>query len=149
MKKSTEVFLVVVTMILLFVLSLLFLDYLFQDRNIVQGYYKSERYGDKYGFQHYTEYYKYYYNEDTEVEFYKLYYKIKTEDIERIKSYCDDFKRRMNAQDRLNEYDFDESLINENNYFKILESSTNKKFYNYTVYIFDTSEHLLYYLHIS
>ena len=59
-------------MLLLFVLSLLFLNYLLQDRNIVQGYYKLETYGDKEKFQHYVEYYKYYYDADKNTEFYLL-----------------------------------------------------------------------------
>ncbi len=150
MKKNINVLLVILVIAILFVLSLLFIDYLLRDRNIVQGYYKSEKYGDKYGFQHYTEYYKYYYHEDADIEFYELYYKIKSEDIEKIKSYCYDFKKSMKAQDRLSEFDFDESIINERNYFKIMKPSKEyKEFYDYTVYIYDTSEHLLYYLHVS
>lgn len=148
MKKSTEVILVVVIILVLFVLSLLFFDYLLQDRNIVQGYYKLETYDDEYKFQHYTEYHKYYYNENKDKDFYKLYDKIESEDIEKIKLYCDNFKEIMEAQDMLSEYDFDESLIDESNYFNIIKpSKANKEFYDYTVYIYDTSEHLLYYLH--
>ena len=150
MKKSINVLLVVVIMLLLFVLSLLFFDYLLQDRNIVQGYYKLEICDDEYKFQHYTEYHKYYYHEDKDINFYKLYDKIKSEDIEKIKLYCDNFKEIMEAQNRLSEYDFNESIINESNYFKIIKpSKANKEFYDYTVYIYDTSEHLLYYLYVT
>jgi hypothetical protein len=150
MKKKINILLVVLVIILLFVLSLLFLDYLLQDRNIVQGYYKLETYGDREKFQHYAEYYKYYYHEDQDIHFHQLYYKIKSDNIERIKLYCNNFKGVMNAQDGLSEYDFDESIINESNYFKIIKpSEDNKEFYDYTVYIYDTSEHLLYYLHVT
>lgn len=155
MKKVIKIISIILLIIALLILSISSFNYLMRDRNIINGYYKSEIYGDKYGFQHYTEYYKYYYNTDKDINFYRLYNKIDNEHIEEIKSYCNDFKERMNAQNRLNEYDFDESIIKEENYFIITKLSnsdgvsSNKKFYNYTVYIYDTNTHVLYCLHSS
>lgn len=150
MKNVIKIFFIIISIILLFILSIFTIDYLMQDKNIPKGYYKSDTFGDKYGFQHYLEYYKYYYNDSANQDFYKQYNKISEKDIEEIKSYCNDFKERMKVQDRLNEYDFDDAIINKENYLKIIKPSKNhKKFYNYTIYIYDTNAHVLYCLHSS
>lgn len=157
MKKSKIFLMALFTtiIILLIVFGIILLNNLFKDGNIVKGYYKSEIYGDKYGFQHYTEYYKYYYSEKNDMDFYKLYSKVNDENIDEIKLYYNEFKERMNAQNRLDEYDFNEKDIDENDYF-ILYDKNNRdygtkyaKFYNYIVYYYDTNLHILYVLHNS
>ena len=150
MKKSK-----IILFILLIIFIILFLNYLLSDTNIIKGYSKSEIYGDKYGFGHYLEYYKYYYKTEKDADFDKLYNKVNSENINEIKSYYNDFKERMNAQNRLEEYDFNENIIDENDYFIIYDKNNRNygkkytKFYYYTLYLYDTSSHILYVLHCS
>ena len=152
MKKSK---IILYISLILLVFAFLFLDYLLSDRNIIKGYFKSETYGDKYGFQHYLEYYKYYYNAEKDSDFDTLYCKVNNEDIDEIKLYCNNYKERMNKQNRLNEYDFNDNIIDENDYFMLFDKSNRNfgkkyaKFYYYTLYFYDTSLHILYVLHCT
>ncbi len=150
MKKS-KIFLFIFIIILLVFVILLF-DNLLKDTNIIKGYIKTESYGDKYGFQHYLEYYKYYYNPEKDLEFDALYCKVNNEDIEEIKLYYNDYKERISKQDRLDEYDFNEDIIDENDYFILYDKSNRnfgkkyEKFYYYILYFYDTGSHILYVL---
>ena len=141
--------------VIILIVAILFLNYLLSDRDVIKGYFKSEKYGDKYGFQHYLEYYKYYYKKEKDKEFDMQYNKVKNEDIDEIKLYYNDFKERMEKQNRLEEFDFDISSIDENDYF-ILYDRNNRdfgdyyaKFYYYTLHFYDTSSHILYVLYSS
>ena len=101
------------------------------------------------------EYYKYYYKVENDADFHELYSKVNYENIDEIKLYYNDFKERMKAQNRLDEYDFNENDIDENDYFIIYDKNNRDygtkyaKFYHYTVYFYDTSSHILYVLHSS
>ena len=135
------------------VAAILFLNYLLSDRDVIKGYFKSEKYGDKYGFQHYLEYYKYYYEPKKDVDFYKLYDKVNKENINEIKLYYNNFKERMSKQNRLEEYDFNDNIIDENDYFILFDKNNRDfgknyaKFYYYTLHFYDTSSHILYVLY--
>ncbi len=152
MKKSN---IILYVSLLLLVFAILFLYYLLSDRNVIKGYFKSETYGDKYGFQHYLEYYKYYYEPKEDADFYKLYDKVNKENINEIKLYYNNFKERMDKQNRLEEYDFNDNIIDENDYFILFDKNNRDfgknyaKFYYYTLYFYDTSLHILYVLHCS
>ena len=152
MKKSN---IILYVSLLLLVFAILFLYYLLSDRNVIKGYFKSETYGDKYGFQHYLEYYKYYYEPKKDADFYKLYDKVNKENINEIKLYYNNFKERMDKQNRLEEYDFNDNIIDENDYFILFDKNNRDfgknyaKFYYYTLYFYDTSLHILYVLHCS
>ncbi len=155
MKKSKVIFSVALIILILLVFTILFLDYLLSDRNVINGYFKSDIYGDKYGFQHYLEYYKYYYNPEKDADFYKLYDEVNKENINEIKLYYNDFKERMNKQNRLKEYDLSDNIIDENDYFILFDKNNRNfgknyaKFYYYTLYFYDTSSHILYVLYNS
>ena len=150
MKKSKIILSILLIILLMFII--LFFDNLLKDTNIIKGYFKSEAYGDKYGFQHYLEYYKYYYNTERDSDFDKLYCKVNNTDINEIKLYCNDYKERMNKQNRLDEYDFNDNIIDENDYFILFDKSNRnfgkkyERFYYYTLYFYDTSSHVLYVL---
>ncbi len=153
--KKTKIILFVLLIIILLIFIILFFNYLLSDKNIINGYFKSETHGDKYGFQHYLEYYKYYYQTEKDTDFNTLYNKINNQNIDEIKLYYNNFKERMNVQNRLEEYDFNDNIIDENDYF-ILYDKNNRdfgkkyaKFYYYTLYFYDTSSHILYVLHCS
>ena len=153
MKKSKIILFVLLIILLIFVI--LFFDYILSDRNIINGYFKSETYGDKYGFQHYLEYYKYYYKPEKDTDFYTLYNKVNNENINEIKLYYNDFKERMNNQNRLNDYDFNDNSIDENDYFLLFDKNNRDfgkkyaKFFYYTLYFYDTNSHILYVLHCN
>ena len=150
MKKSKIILSILLIILLMFII--LFFDNLLKDTNIIKGYFKSEEYGDKYGFQHYLEYYKYYYNTAKDSDFDKLYCKVNNTDINEIKLYCNDYKERMNKQNRLDEYDFNDNIIDENDYFILFDKSNRnfgkryEKFYYYTLYFYDIGSHILYVL---
>ena len=154
MKKS-KIIIIVSLIIILLILAILFLNYLLSDTNIIKGYFKSEVYGDKYGFQHYLEYEKYYYKADKDANFDTIYNKVNNEDIDEIKLYYNNFKERMNKQNRIDEYDFNDNIIDTNDYFILFDKNNRdfgkkyEKFYYYTLYFYDTSSHILYVLQCS
>lgn len=141
--------------LILLIILILFFNYLLSDKNVIKGYFKSEIHGDKYGFQHYLEYYKYYYKQKKDTDFYKLYDKVNKENISEIKLYYNDFKDRMNKQNRLKEYDFNDNIIDENDYFILFDKNNREfekkyaKFYYYSLYFYDTNSHILYVLNCS
>ena len=61
----------------------------------------------------------------------------------------------MNKQNRLKEYDFNDNIIDENDYFILFDKNNRDfeknyaKFYYYTLYFYDTSSHILYVLYCS
>ncbi len=125
-----------------------------KDRMILDGYNKSEEYWDKSGFQDYTDYCKYYYNDSSlfkENAYYKL---VKQTDIEELRGYFNNFYEWMKTSNRLNEYDFLNDYISEGDYFYIKTKEGEKignsyygKYDNYTIYFFDTDQNILYYIH--
>lgn len=125
-----------------------------KDRMILDGYNKSEEYWDKSGFQDYTDYCKYYYNDSNlfkENSYYKL---VKQTDIEELRGYFNNFYEWMKTSNRLNEYDFLNDYISEGDYFYIKTKEGEKignsyygKYDNYTIYFFDTDQNILYYIH--
>ncbi len=133
----------------------LFLKYLISDNNIIKGFYKAEEYFDPFATQDSVDYCKYYYNSEYDVIFSNKYSKISEENIQGIKEYFSKFKEWMDACDRLKEYDFDENII-DNNDFCLLYDKSNynnnveyKKFEYFTIYFYDTNSHILYYIHAN
>lgn len=122
-----------------------------RDRLVLKGHYASDEYWDKNGFQDYTDYCKYYYNEDFDSLFenHSQYSKVKDEDIQDIKSYFENFKEWMETENRLNEYDFDINSITVGDYIHIKTTYEDEKhkFYNYTIYLYDIETHTLIYIH--
>ena len=123
----------------------------FSDKAILKGYIDKEEYFDKEGFQDYTDYCKYYYEESNNLFLESNIYSVVTKDnIENIRSYFTNFESRMDSS----EYDFDDSCISEGDYIYIKtkewESSGDSKytkFADYTVYFYDTESATLFYIH--
>ncbi|MBQ7047284.1 MAG: hypothetical protein IJN85_06065 [Oscillospiraceae bacterium] len=125
------------------------------ERGILKGYtgmsgFSSESFGD------YTDYSKYTYNESGEKRFEEseLYSEVTSEDIENIKSYFDNFRKWAEAIDRLDDFDFDNSLITEGDFFFIetkegekISDTVYEKFDNYSVYLYDSETDILFYIH--
>ena len=122
---------------------------------IPDGYISSETYNDPDGFRDYTDYHKYFYDSSEKFEDNKNFSEVTVEEIENIKSYCDNFRDWMQALDRLDEFDFDESSITAGDYVRIVTDDADDnvdelaKFDNYTLYFFDTQSLTLYYFHNS
>jgi hypothetical protein len=120
--------------------------------------YESKEFYTNHGFQDYTDYAKYTYDnisiqdlESTE------YFTITTaDDVEEILSYIDDFEGWVEAcGGELEEnYDFDKTIVTEGDFFYIetkegepIGQGIYGKFDNYSVYYFDVDAQILYYFH--
>jgi len=123
----------------------------FSDKAILKGYIDKDEYFDKEGFQDYTDYCKYYYEESNNLFLESNIYSVVIEDnIENIRSYFTNFESMMDSS----EYDFDDSCISEGDYIYIKtkewessEDSKYTKFDDYTVYFYDTESATLFYIH--
>ena len=155
MKKI--VFLVIMLIVISISISWCFSSWYFSFyyKGVLKGYIGKEEYFDENGFQDYTDYCKYYYEESNNL-FPKsdIYSEVKKEDIENIRSYFINFKSWMDSADRDDEYDFDDSCISEWDYFYIqtkegnpIGDSTYEKFDNYSMYFYDTESATLFYIH--
>ena len=121
---------------------------------IPDGYIDKEEYYDKDGFQDYTDYAKYMYDSKDVIISNKEYKKIEQDDVQDVVGYFEDFSVLMESADRLSEFDFDISNINEGDYIKIKTKEGQKigngkygKYDNYSVYFFDVESLTLYYIH--
>lgn len=158
MGKSKNIAKKIVILIVVFsicTLGILFLKYLISDNNIIKGYYKAEEYFDPFATQDSVDYCKYYYTSEYDAIFSNRYSKISEENIQEIKEYFSKFKEWMDACDRLNEYDFDENIIDNNDFCLLYDKSNHnnsieyKKFEYFTIHFYDTNSHILYYIHAN
>jgi len=116
-------------------------------RPILTGYYDKAEYYQQGGFQDYTDYCKYYYKEEYDKSFEKseLYTKVTDKNIGGILVFFNEFEKWMETSGRSNEYDFDIDSINIEDYVYIDPERNTLK--NYTIYLYDTDTHTLYYIH--
>lgn len=158
MGKSKNIAKKIVILIVVFsicTLGILFLKYLISENNIIKGYYKAEEYFDPFATQDSVDYCKYYYTSEYDAIFFNRYSKISEENIQKIKEYFSKFKEWMDACDRLNEYDFDENIIDNNDFCLLYDKSNHnnsieyKKFEYFTIHFYDTNSHILYYIHAN
>ena len=160
MKKKTILIIaiLVISSILLCLISIALYHSLMRDKMILKGYSKSEEYLDKFVFQDYTDYCKYYYSKDFDEKFAntKEYRVIKEEDISNITGYFNNFKEVVESTDRIKKYDFDTSIIGAGDFVYIVTkegkeigNSSYGKYDDYTVYFYDNASHTLYYIHTN
>lgn len=112
-------------------------------------YIDKECYYDK-GFQDYTDYCKYYYDEETVKEFatHPKFNKIQEADLENIRSYFANFEIWARQTDYYGKYDFDcLSQVKTDDYVYIFTKDGQDKFANYDVYYVDMSTNTLYFIH--
>ena len=146
-------------MILIFltisIIGINFFNYLLSDKNIINGYYKAEEYFDPFSTQDSVDYCKYYYTNEYDTIFLNRYRKVSKENIDEIKEYFSKFREWMDACNRLNEYDFDENIIDNNDLYLLYDKSNYrnsieyKKFENFTIHFYDVNNHILYYIHAN
>lgn len=130
------------------------LVFLFTPNYVLNDYTDSEEYYDKDGFQDYTDFCIYRYDSADEFIDSRLYDKVFENDVENIRSYFDNFKGWMEAENRLDEYSFDSTSVSEGDYYHIetkegepIGQGKYSKFDNYSVYFFDVETNTLYYIH--
>lgn len=108
------------------------------------------------GFQDYTDYCKYFYNEISINEFktHDNFKRLTEQDIESIKSYFENFSNWVVHTEYYNNYDFDISNIKINDYYYIKDKegqpigeSAYKKYDKYDVYYVDMENYILYFIH--
>lgn len=116
-----------------------------KSNEILEGYSNCEEYYSD-GFQDYTDYCKYFYEESDDDKFKESsYYSVVTKDnIESIKSYFDEFP--YGSMKNGNKYDFETSNITEGDYYCIKNGSNND---NYSIFLYDMNNHTLYYIHYN
>lgn len=154
-KLKIHIVIIIITILIISILGILFFNYLLTDKNIIDGYYKFEEYFDPFGTQDSIDYCKYYYTNEDDQKFANRYNKISKKDIDEIKEYFNKFKEWMDASNRLDEYDFDENIIDNNDFYLLYDKSNNKdsieykKFEYFTVHFYDVNNHVLYYIHAN
>lgn len=126
------------------------------NRIILPDYINKECYYGK-GIQDYTDFCKYYYNSHSITEFknHSQFNKVKSSDIEKIRSFFMDFETHVENQEYYDRYDFDsQAQINEGDFFyitdkegKSIDNSYYEKFDAYDVFYFDTEKCILYFIH--
>ena len=121
---------------------------------IPNGYFKAYEVYNTGGVHEYVDYGKYKYINKNKIIKSEEYKKVYINDVENIKGYFDDFKKWMESESRLDDYDFDDSIINEGDYVRIVTkegqpigNSYYKKYDDYHVYFFDIETKTLYYIH--
>lgn len=110
---------------------------------IPRGYRDKQEYYDKNGFQDYTDYAKYVYPSPDAIVGNRDYRAISEEDVEVVSGYFENFRGWMS--DRLDQYDFDDGIINEGDYVRIEDKDS--QYGDYSVYFFDIETLTLYYIH--
>ena len=154
-KHIAKIIIIILIIFTILTLGILFLNYLLSDTNIIKGYYKAEEYFDPFATQDSVDYCKYYYTNEYDSIFSNRYRKISEGNIKEIKEYFSRFREWMNDCDRLNDYDFDENIIDNNDFYLLYDKSNHrnsieyKKFEYFTIHFYDTNSHILYYIHAN
>jgi hypothetical protein len=123
--------------------------------NFPKGFTEKEEHFDPDGFQDYTDYCKYYYENAEGFEKDSRFTSVSEVGTEAVKGYFDNFRNWMETCDRLSEYDFDPSIITNDDYVRIVTREDERigrdgrygKYDDYTVYFFDTGTNTMYYIH--
>lgn len=114
------------------------------------GEYRSEQYFTSGGFQDYTDYAKYTY-EDVDFSNNIYFREVSTENSENLIVHITDFEKWVELLEDDNEvalaYDFDSSVISNNDYLYIYDDPDYPDLGNYDVYYFDDDTMTLYYFH--
>lgn len=127
-----------------------------RDRAVPAGYMGSDEYCED-GFMDYTDYCKYYYAGDADAIFAgaDIYKEVRGEDVEKIKGYFQNCRSWMEAQGRGADFDFDPGCVSTGDYVYIDTREGQERTINsvygeydaYSIYLYDTGSHTLYYVH--
>lgn len=119
------------------------------------GRYKSEEYYTSGGFQDFTDYAKYTF-ENVDFSNNEYFSKISSDSVEELTYHIEDFEKRIETiknSDPKNEvvlgYNYDSSVVSENDYLYIYDDPDYPDLGCYDVYFFDIETMMLYYLQVS
>ena len=125
----------------------------FTDPNIPRSYTDYEEYYDPNGFMDWTDFCWYQYTSADSISWPEDYRQVTEDDILSIKGYFDNTRDWLKTCDRLDEYEFDTSSINEGDAWLLFTSEGEPrgngiygKYDDYTLYFFDKESSRLYYL---
>lgn len=102
------------------------------------------------GIQDYTDYCKFFYNEETVKEFATLsdYKQVADSDIEEIKGYFEDFYGQAENQKYYDKVDFDyNTQVKQGDYFRIVTKEGYPEYGYYDIYYVDMTKCILYFVH--
>ena len=154
-KYLTILIIILITVFIIFIFASLFLRSFDAKMQGMPKYDKSMCYYSD-GFQDYTDYCKYFYNEISIKEFEKHsgFKRVTEQDVENIKSYFENFSNWVVHTEYYNNYDFDRSNIKINDCYYIKDKegqpigkSAYKKYDSYDVYYVDMENYILYFIH--
>lgn len=128
------------------------------------GEYEKEEFFSSGGFQDYTDYGKYYFNEVPSIKENEYFKSVTTADIDVLNGYIDNFDNWVdliseNSSTKkeielVKNYDLDRTIINEGDFFYIYDKMGEpigegqyEQYECYDVYIFDIESCILYYFH--
>ena len=115
---------------------------------IPEGYIDKDEHYQQKGFQDYTDYAKYVYSDDMVIKNNSNYKEVTNDDIIKIQKYFDETYTWLEKENRSNEFDFDNSCINQGDYVRIIDKYENdSNTTNYSIYFFDIETLTLYYVH--
>ena len=158
-----KLFIILSAVVLGFVLLLtsIFFGFLYSQQELVIASlpdYESKEFYTIEGFQDYTDYAKYIYDNITiqDLESSEYFTITTADDVENIILFIEDFEGWVEAcgGELKENYDFDKSIVSEGDFFYIetkegepIGQRTYRKFENYDVYYFDVDAQILYYFH--
>ncbi len=108
------------------------------------------------GFQDFTDYCKYYYDDNKDKWFEENASYEKVSDIDNIKGYFSTYARAIALYDEFSSYDFNTDIITEDDHVHIetkegqsIGDTEYGKYDNFSVYLYDTESNTLYYIHMN
>ncbi len=113
------------------------------------GYTASEEHFEKDAWQDSADYCKYVYPSPEPFEKDGRYSVVTEADVAEIRGYFADFAEWMETQDRMAEYDFDDSIIGVGDRVYLRTRGSHDKYEDYTVCFFDSETCVLYYIHAN
>ncbi len=118
------------------------------------GYISKEEHFDRFGFQDYTDYCKYQYDSIEPFQNDERYHILTEGETDHVKGYFMNFRKAMEAGERLDEYDFpspyscdDYVYIDTKEGQPIGQTGHYYTYDSYNVYYFDTESMILYFIH--
>lgn len=115
---------------------------------IPEGYIDKDEHYQQNGFQDYTDYAKYVYSDAKIIKNNSNYKEVTNDDIIKIQKYFDETYTWLEKENRSNEFDFDNSCINQGDYVRIIDKyEKDSNTTNYSIYFFDIETLTLYYVH--
>ena len=111
------------------------------------GFTAKDEHFDPEGFQDFTDYCKYYYPDASGFEKDSSFVSVADEGVNRVKGFFKNFREWMETSGRLDEYDFDDSIITPDDLVRIELKEHLSIYDDYDVYFFDRGTNTLYYIH--